>query len=480
MLAAKSQPTIRVEVAAKILPLIQKPKMMKVAVGGRGGTKSVAFADVFLRYCDAGERLCCAREHQNTIEDSVHALLKDRIDKKGIDERYVVEANKIYSWSGGEIFYRGLSRNITGFKSAHGIKRLWIEEGQGLSEDTIITVLPTIREEGSEIWISANRGASNDAFSRLILKQAEKDLQGQGYYEDDEVLIVEINWWDNPWFPEGLDKLRRKQKLTMTTAMYEHVWNGAYSDTVEDAIIEPEWFDACIDAHEKLGFKPEGIEIVSYDPFDGGQDAGGLAHRHGSVFVHVDESEEGRVNENCDWALDYAQEVKPDAFIWDGDGVGAGLKRQITTALGEKKVDIHMFGGGKAIANPKQKYDPTPDMVMKAKTNQETFYNRRAQRYWNLRDRVYRTYLAIQDGTYTDPGELISFSSKIKKLDQLRAELCQIPRKRGGTGKIQLKTKLEMEAMGIDSPNMADACMQTMDVESIKVKRKKLHQRGLR
>lgn len=462
----------RIEVAEPLQRLFA-PKRIKVAIGGRGAGKSVGFADAFLGYADGGQRLCCAREHQNTIEDSVHALLQGRILEKGLEDDFQVSANRIDSRTGGEIFYRGLARNVEGFKSTYGIRKLWIEEGQKLSEHTIITVFPTIRAAESEIWISANRGASNDAFSRLILKEAEDDLARQGWYESEEMIVVQINFWDNPWFPDELEQQRLRDKRNMPAALYDHVWNGAYSDSIEDAIIEPDWFDACVDAHKTLNFKASGIEVIGFDPFDGGEDAAAIAHRHGSVIVHVDESKNGRVNDCCDWALDYTQQAKPDAFIWDADGVGAGLKRQITDALGSKKIDVHSFNGGMSVHNPKGQYDPTPGMVMKAKNNQETFYNRRAQRYWNLRDRIYRTYLAVQDGQYTDPGELISFDSSIEALNVLRSELCRIPRKMGGTGKIQLRTKQEMMDMGISSPNMADAVMMTMDVEAIKAQRAK-------
>lgn len=452
---------------------------MKVAVGGRGAGKSISFGEAFLRYCDAGERLCCAREHLNTIEDSVHALLVGRMDALGVSSLYEVQQAKIFGRRGrGEIFHRGLSRNPEGFKSTYGVKRLWIEEAQKLSKETITITLPTIREEGSEIWMSANRGSSKDAFSQLILKPYEKHLARDGYYEDDDILIVEINWWDNPFFPETLNRQRLMDKKTMSQAEYDHVWNGAYSDTVENAIIEPDWFDACVDAHKVLGFKPEGLEVVAHDPFDGGEDAAGLVHRHGVVVVHAEESRKGRVNDCCDWALDYVQNVKPDAFIWDAGGIGAGLKRQITDALQDKKIDIQMFEGQARVDAPDSQYEPTQGMVMQAKTNSQAFYNRRAQRYWQLRDRVFRTYLAVKEGKFTNPDDLISFSSEIPDLPLLRAELCRIPRKPNGAGKIQIMSKDEMKREGIESPNLGDCVMMAFDVTGPRARKVKINFSG--
>ena len=475
MLAVKPQ----IKIPEKLLPFLTTPKRMKVAVGGRGAGKSISFGEAFLRYCDAGERLCCAREHLNTIEDSVHALLVGRMNELSVSSIYDTQQSKIFGKrGGGEIFHRGLARNPEGFKSTYGVNRLWIEEAQKLSKATITVTLPTIREEGSEIWMSANRGSSKDAFSQLILKPYEKHLSRAGYYEDDDILIVEINWWDNPFFPDTLNQQRLMDKKTMSPAEYDHVWNGKYSDTVENAIIEPDWFDACIDAHKVLGFKPEGIEVVAHDPFDGGDDAAALVHRHGVVIVNAQESRIGRVNDCCDWALDYVHGVKPDAFIWDAGGIGAGLKRQITDALKDKKIDIKMFEGQASVDLPDSQYEPTQGMVMQAKTNRQAFYNRRAQRYWQIRDRVFRTYLAVKERKFTNPDDLISFSSDIDDLPLLRAELCRIPRKANGAGKIQIMSKDEMKKDGIESPNLGDCVMMAFDVTGMRQQKVKINFSG--
>ena len=419
-------------------------------------------------------------------------MLRDEIERlefPGFD----IKRSEIDHSSGGHIFYKGLARNITSLKGIH-CDILWIEEGEATSADTLKVLTASIRvtakeqdqakKEGREIkipeiWITMNRGSSKDPIAQGLLSRAEKELARCGYYEDDLVTVIEINYNENPWFiGSGLEVERADDQEHLSTAAYEHKWLGAYSDTVENAIIEPEWFDACIDAHKVLGFKPEGIEVVSFDPFDGGKDAAALMHRHGSVFVNAKESREGRVNDCCDWALDYVQEVKPDAFIWDAGGVGAGLKRQITDSLSDKKIDIKMFEGQAMVDLPDSQYEPTLGNVMQAKTNRQAFLNRRAQRYWHLRDRIFRTYLAVRDSKYTDPGELISFSSDIEILPLLRAEICRIPRKHNGTGKIQIMSKIEMRREGIDSPNLGDCGMMSMDILSIKTAPPKLNFSG--
>lgn len=449
----------QIQIAEKLLPLITTKKRIKIAVGGRGGSKSIAFADTFIKFCDDGERLCCAREFQNSIDDSVHALIKSRIDALGAES--IAKATKVVSPAGGEIFYRGLARNPMSIKSMFGVQKIWVEEAQTLSDATLDLLEPTIREDESELWFSLNRGSSKDPFSKRMLAPYEKELAKHGYYEDDDVLIVEINWQDNPFFPQDLNQTRLKDLKNLPRAKYDHIWGGKYSDTVDNAIIEPEWFDACVDAHKKLGFEPLGQERFSYDPADTG-DAKAIAYSHGSVILMVESNESGMIDTATDWAASRANSIKPDVFIWDCDGIGAGLKRQIADAFNGKKIQLESFKGSQGADKPDEIYEPIDGEVKDAKTNKETFTNQRAQHYWILRDRIIKTYQAVTKGKYISPDELISFSSEIAELPGLRAELCRIPRKFVPSGRIQLQTKADMKKMGIVSPNMADAVMMLM------------------
>jgi phage terminase large subunit len=458
---------IKVQIAEKLLPLLLKPKRIKIAVGGRGGSKSIAFADAFLKYCDDGERLCCAREFQNSIDDSVHSLLKARIiELQGLDKaKHTLHdtAKTIYSDRGGEIFYRGLARNIDALKSTYGINRVWVEEASTLSQDTIDILAPTVREAGSELWFSLNRGSSKDPFSQKYLKPYDKEIEANGYYEDEHLLIVEINWQDNPFFPEVLNQQRLADMAVLPRTVYDHIWEGKYSDTVEGAIIFPEWFDACIDAHKKLNFDPVGIEVVSHDPSDQGMDDKALCYRHGAIIKDVAYKRDGDVEDGFDWALDYAISKKVDEFIWDADGLGLH-RRLVKNALEGKRIGVTMFRGQETADDPDQIYEPIEGEERdKRRTNKEVCFNKRAQYYLDLRNRIFRTYKAVVKGEQVfNPDELISFSSEISELDILRSEICRIPQKNNGTGRFQVLSKPEMKTKDIESPNGADCVMMSL------------------
>ena len=392
--------------------------------------------------------------------------------------------------SGGRAFYRGLSRNITSLKSTlSGINGLWIEEGEDLSDNTLRVLTASVRLNATdtqkkikgedikmpEIIITMNRGAKNGAVATKWLARAEKELERCGYYEDDLIMVVEMNYTDMPedWFiMSGLEEERLDDYEKLSRAQYDHKWHGKYLDTVDNAIILPEWFDACVDAHklDKLErmFKPHGAIIAAHDPSGQGSDDKGFACRHGSIIKAVKSKSDGEVDEGCDWATGLAIKYNADWFVWDGDGMGAGLKRQVSNAFVGTSVKYHMFRGslsGSAQDNAKKIYMPQygDDEQAKPKTYAETFKNNRAQYYNDLAVRCYNTYRCVVKGDYVDPDEMISFDSDgIDSLSGLRSEICKIPAKDNQNGLIQIMSKKEMKTLDIDSPNEADSVMMSL------------------
>tara|TARA_B000000475_G_scaffold272078_1_gene271804 strand:- start:2419 stop:3843 length:1425 start_codon:yes stop_codon:yes gene_type:complete len=445
----------------KLLPMVETPKRFKVAIGGRGSGKSMTFADCCLMAAQTqGIKTACFREFQSSIDDSVLAILADEIDRLNL-QGFEIYNNQILYEGVPAFKFRGLARNTDGVKSMHGFERFWVEESQTISFNSLKALTPTLRIADSEIWFSGNPRSSVDPFSQRFIKPYEKELRRDGYYEDDLHLIVWINHDDNELFPEVLEQERVHDKKTMPTALYRHIWEGEYHDEVEDSIIPVDWFDNAIDAHEKLGIKQEGAIIASHDPSDEGGDSKGFAVRHGNVILDVSEKLTGDAAEGMDWAIDKALKANADYFVWDADGLGVSLKRQVDNALTDKKIEYVMFKGSESVEEAEKPY--TAGGKTKNKTNKETFFNKRAQYWWRLRDRFEATNRAIK-GEYIDPDELISLSSKIENIDQLRAEVCRIPLKRNNMGKIQIMSKVDMakKPYELPSPNMGDSLMMAM------------------
>ncbi|WP_283149001.1 PBSX family phage terminase large subunit [Silvimonas soli] len=205
---------INLEFAPKFAPLF-KPKRYKVFHGGRGGAKSweIARALVLLASCKK-LRILCAREVQNTIKDSVHKLLKDQIESLGLLPWFTITDTSIKSTTGSEFIFKGLRYDVQGVKSTEGIDICWVEEAQTVSADSWEVLIPTIRKEGSEIWISFNPKEEVDpTYQRFVLNPP------------DDSVVVEVNYCDNPWFPEVLRKEMEYCKRVDFDA-YEHIWLG--------------------------------------------------------------------------------------------------------------------------------------------------------------------------------------------------------------------------------------------------------------
>jgi len=465
--------------------LMSKPKRVKIAVGGRGSGKSTGVCDAMLVYADQGQRICATREFQNSIDDSVHENLKQEIERLGIQGADPFN-NEIRFNNNGNIFYKGLARNITSLKSLAGVNKLWIEEGESVSDRSLKVLTPSIRstakannnnEEVPEIWITMNRGSKADAIAKKYLKRAENDLLKSGRYEDDLVMIVQLNYTDNPFFPPELEQERIDDKKHLSQAEYDHIWGGEYDEQVENNIIKKEWFDAAIDSHLTLGIKPTGATITTFDPADQGKDSKGYASRKGILYTDIDEIEAKDGNEACDIATSKAIAANSDLFVWDGDGMGALLRRQIGESFTGIKCDLRMYKGSNEVEDKKLAYDGLSSLGSKdrPKTNGDTFFNKRSQYYMKLAQRFYNTYLAVVKNQYINPDSIISLSSDIKLIDKLRSEVCRIPRKPNGAGKIQLMSKQEMKTKhGIESPGMADCLAMGEELPAIIQKKTKL------
>jgi phage terminase large subunit len=441
---------MQVQIAEKFQPLF-KPKRMKIFFGGRGGAKSWGFAQALaIIAAQEPKRVLCAREFQNSIDDSVLTLLSDRMTACGLDSFYDVQATAIYGQNGSEFSFKGLARNIMSIKSVEGTDIVWIEEANTITQKTLDVLIPTIRKPGSEIWMSLNPHDETDPCYKNYISPHIKEILKNGYYEDDYIYVCMVNHEDNPWFPEEL-RIEMEKCKAENYKKYLHVWRGECNADYEDSIIEPEWVEAAIDAHKKLGFEGRGERVVGFDPADSGKDSKALAFRHGAVVHDVLQWDTGDLETAIGKAFDYAFENRADDLVYDSIGVGAGVKVGLEERVGSRNLAVSGFGAADGVDFPKKKYKGD-------RLNKDTFRNKRAQYWWLLRDRFEKTYRAVEKGEYIDPEELISLSSDIEDLGQLKSELVRQQRKRtSGSRLIQLVSKEDMRKDGIPSPNMADA-----------------------
>ena len=203
------------EIPEKLLFLLTEKKRYKVAYGGRGSGKSWTDARcLILLAMKSKVRILCTRQLQTSIRDSVHKLLSDSIAFLGLDSFFDITRDSIRCHNGSEFIFKGIQNNVNEIKSIEGIDYCWVEEAQSVSEESWNILIPTIRKENSEIWVTFNPDREEDATYQRFIKNPPPDS-----------IVQLVNYNDNPWFPEVLRKEMEYDK-EVDYGKYEHIWLG--------------------------------------------------------------------------------------------------------------------------------------------------------------------------------------------------------------------------------------------------------------
>lgn len=190
---------------------------VKVYYGGRGAAKSWAIARWLIGIARVERtRIGCFREYQSSIADSVHRLLTDQIYLLGVQhEFHITDKTIVCLLTGTEFIFKGLRKSIQEVKSTEGIKYTWVEEAQNTSEESWQILLPTVaRVPGNQLIISFNPDAETDpTYQRFVIKP------------DPDWIVKRVNYNDNPWFGDGMEKLRLRDFQNDPDA-YDWIWEG--------------------------------------------------------------------------------------------------------------------------------------------------------------------------------------------------------------------------------------------------------------
>lgn len=454
----------------KVLRAVGKKRFI-VIVGGRGSGKSQGVVDICADRMQRKSKVGFFREFANSIDDSTHPLLAEEIERLGM-QGFRILKREIEHRSGGLSRFKGLARNAQSVKGMALFNIFATDEAQTVSDKSLKIMTPTMRSHGGSMIFCANPGSAADPFSqRFIVPYMHKMIDG--VYEDALHLIMVLNHDDNPFFPMALEEERLFDITYLSAAMYDHVWNGAFDDSVEDAIIPAEWFDAAIDSHRVLNFMPTGQRAASLDPADVGNDNKAYIETVGGVLVDFADSwYEGDANDAADRAISYAVQNDVDALAWDVSGLGAGLRRDLTQGALIDRV-VGAYNGGEGVNRPDDPVEMDSWLLKNRAatgnnvyTNKDLFMNRRSQDAYYLRRRFEKTYLALKALKAGKPNpftvdELISISSTLPKdvLTRMRSEVCRVPRVYNASGKFQVMPKPEMKKkLKIPSPGLFD-CM---------------------
>lgn len=223
-LASKTDYSLVLDPDHPLYDLLHKKARYKIYWGGRGSAKSWGIAEALIRIATRRKvRVLCVREFQNSIADSSHKLLKDTITRLGLDAFFTVTKDSIRSAVGSEFIFKGMHNNEQGIRSTEGIDYCWVEEAQTVSKPSWQSLSPTVRNPGSEIWVSYNLINEEDATHARFVEPMP-----DGTYKPrrTDSIVHKLNYDRNPFFAasplyqEMLDDKNTSQHL------YEHIWLG--------------------------------------------------------------------------------------------------------------------------------------------------------------------------------------------------------------------------------------------------------------
>ena len=163
-------------------------------------------------------QILCAREHLNSLDESSMEEVKTAIRSVDWLDAYYEIGEKFIRSRDGRIRYAfaGLRHNLDSIKSKARVLLAWVDEAENVSETAWVKLIPTVREDGSEIWLTWNPESAESATNRRF-----RDAPPDGSR------IAEMNWRDNPWFPAVLDEARRSDQA-IRPDVYEHIWEGGF------------------------------------------------------------------------------------------------------------------------------------------------------------------------------------------------------------------------------------------------------------
>lgn len=223
--------TAQISMPAKLLPVFDGQADVRGAYGGRGSGKTRSFAKMtavrgyMWSKAKRDGIILCGREYMNSLDDSSFAEVKAAILSEpwlaahyDIGEKYIRTTDRRVSYS-----FAGLDRNIDSIKSKAKILLCWVDEAEPVLESAWQTLIPTLREEDSELWVTWNPKSKRSATQRRFRETS-----------DPRTKIAQLNWRDNPRFPEILNRARLKDYAERPDS-YAHVWDGDFESVIDGA-----------------------------------------------------------------------------------------------------------------------------------------------------------------------------------------------------------------------------------------------------
>ena len=215
-----------------------------------------------------------------------------------------------------------------------------------------------------------------------------------------------MDWRDHPQkTQEWYEQRRAKAKREGLLHLFSQEVDRDYSSSVEGIVIKPDWVNAAIDAHLKIGINCEGTKTAALDVADEGRDSHALSIRKGVVLSYLEEWAQGDGGEATRKTINICNRERVFSLNYDCIGVGATVKAEINRLITEEKIKLKFhimkWNASAKVLNPNSRVgvhkNGSPDLA--TPKNKDFYGNLKAQGWWNLGRRFEKTY----EGKLIDP-----------------------------------------------------------------------------
>ncbi len=288
--------------------------------------------------------------------------------------------------------------------------------------------------------------------------------------------VFVMDWRDHPEkTQEWYDQRKAKHDREGLQHVFAQEVDRNYSAAVINTIISAEWIDAAVDAHIHVPYFAKAAQAMpdvwcgGLDVADGGADRNAFSARQWVIWRRAEEWGERDPGVTCRRVLMNVQDLRNRIRIeYDAIGIGAAVKAEYNRLFDEAVKADQAEGGsrnvtnlprltpwnaGAAVVDPFERIIPDDEQSL---LNKDMFGNLKAQAWWSIRTRFYKTFKARTEGVYYRPDELISLDKSAlgPVLDKLKKELAQAVR---APDSRTLRMIVDKTPSGVKSPNIADS-----------------------
>ena len=412
-------------------------------------------------------RICVAREHLRSIDESAKPELEARMQTMGLihKDAWTPYRTSIDHVNGSHIFFIGLSKvSEEDIKGLALVDILWIEEAQRMSRASWILIRPTIRKDGAQIWASYNATRYDDAIYEFA----------HGNKDDPLVLFKQISFRDNAFFTGRNERDRLRDKRD-DPDLYQHIWEGVpFGDGDARKVLTYNMVQDCIKAWEKYvgtedgAWRKFGRIDAGLDVADTGTDRNALVARCGPCMIHAERFNSEIPADTARRGDNWCREHGVRRMYYDTQPAGAirGPLTELSRKEGKRPYGARGVNFGGEVQGKETEFN---NQV----TNEQMFYNRSAQMYWGLHMRARNTQRLMSGRSDIDPADCLFINPDIlNHRDNRRFLVRQLSQPiweetTAGKTKIEKQPKeAEGRSTKLPSPDLADAAALAYSADS--------------